>query len=118
MPSMRRSVMTKSTSPAALSCAIPSSPLAATSARWPILRTVCASPSRMVSLSSMMRMVAIGRSILPLRGVGAAEMQGEPGAGAIARLEVDAAAMVERDLAHERETEAGALLAGGEERLE
>ncbi len=56
MPSILRSVTTKSTSPRARSVASPAPPDGATSAVCPILRMVWARPSRMVSLSSMIRM--------------------------------------------------------------
>ncbi len=72
IPSIFRSVMTKSTMFFLSSCS-PSAPDAATSVVWSILRMICCSPTRIVSLSSMIRIVAMvlsfsyGRRAAPLR---------------------------------------------------
>src|SRR5262245_1253256 len=58
-PSILRSVITKSAR-LALNASIPAAPLAAITGSWPSFLTVWARPSRMVSLSSMMRITAIG----------------------------------------------------------
>ena len=62
VPSIFRSVMTKS-APRCLNCARPAAPFGATIASWPMRRTVAARPSRIVSLSSMIRTRAIAASI-------------------------------------------------------
>ena len=63
IPSILRSVITNSTGgrPAAgATCVNPSAPDDAITASCPMRRTVAPSPSRIVSLSSMMRIRAIG----------------------------------------------------------
>ena len=61
-PSILRSVMTKSAG-CFFMRAMPAAPGAARVASCPMRRTVAAIPSRMVSLSSMIRMRAIGRHL-------------------------------------------------------